>query len=623
MPPLNTWSHLASTYDGTTLRLYVNGVQVASRAQTGAIATSSGTLTIGGDALYGQHFSGRIDEVRIYNSALSASEIQTDMNTPIGTPGPDTQPPTAPSGLTATAVSPSQINLAWTASTDNVAVTGYRLERCQGAGCSNFVQVATPTATSFNDSGRAAATSYSYRVRAADAAGNLSGYSSVQSATTPAAPDTQPPTAPSGSTATAVSASQINLAWTASTDNVAVTGYRLERCQGAGCSNFVQVATPTSTSYNDTGLAAATSYSYRVRAADAAGNLSGYSSVQSATTPLGPDTQPPTAPTGLTATAFSLSQINLAWTASTDNVAVTGYRLERCQGAGCSNFVQVATPTGTSHNDTGLQAATNYRYRVRAADAAGNLSAYSIVESATTFQETAVFSGLTNPSAIEFAADGRVFVAEKGGRIKVFNSLTDSSPDLFGDLSANVHNFWDRGMLGFALDPDFTTGRPYVYVLYTYDAPIGGSPPTWGDACPSPPGATGDGCVVSARLSRLTASGNFMTGPEQVLINDWCQQYPSHSIGSLAFGADGALYVSGGDGASFNFTDWGQDGNPLNPCGDPPGGVGAKLTPPSAEGGALRSQDLRTPSDPTTLDGAILRVNPDTGAGDARQPARG
>jgi uncharacterized repeat protein (TIGR01451 family) len=240
------------------------------------------------------------------------------------------------------------------------------------------------------------------------------------------------------------------------------------------------------------------------------------------------------------------------------------------------------------------------------------------------FQETTLpFTGLVNPSAIEFAADGRVFVAEKGGRIKVFNNLSDSSPDLFADLSTNVHNFWDRGMLGFALDPGFTTGRPYVYVLYTYDAPIGGSPPTWGDTCPTPPGATGDGCVVSARLSRLTASGNQMTGPEQVLINDWCQQYPSHSIGSLAFGADGALYVSGGDGASFNFADWGQDGSPLNPCGDPPGGVGATLTPPSAEGGALRSQDLRTTSDPTTLDGAILRVNPDTGQGMLDNPLAG
>ena len=88
------------------------------------------------------------------------------------------------------------------------------------------------------------------------------------------------------------------------------------------------------------------------------------------------------------------------------------------------------------------------------------------------------------------------------------------------------------------------------------------------------PAPTADGCVVAGRLSRLQASGNTMIGSEQVLIEDWCQQYPSHSIGSLAFGADGALYVSGGDGASFNFVDYGQDGAPVNPCGDPPGGVG-------------------------------------------------
>jgi glucose/arabinose dehydrogenase len=100
-----------------------------------------------------------------------------------------------------------------------------------------------------------------------------------------------------------------------------------------------------------------------------------------------------------------------------------------------------------------------------------------------------------------------------------------------------------------------------------------------------------------------------------VLVHDWCQQYPSHSIGSLFFGADGALYASGGDGASFTFVDWGQDGNPRNPCGDPPGGVGATLTPPTAEGGALRSQDVRTTSDPTTLDGTIIRIDPNTGAG--------
>ena len=297
----------------------------------------------------------------------------------------DTQPPTAPSGLGAAAVSMSQINLTWTASTDNVGVTGYLIERCQGVGCTTFAQIAAPgTGTTYSDTGLTLATSYSYRVRATDAAGNLSPYSSVASATTQA--DTQPPTAPSGLGATAASATQINLTWTASTDNVGVTGYRVERCQGVGCTTFTQVATPTGTAYNDTGLTPATSYSYRARATDAAGNLSAYSNTASATTQA--DTQPPTAPSGLGATAASVSQVNLAWTASTDNVGVTGYLVERCQGAGCTTFTQVATPAGTTYSDTGLTAAISYSYRVRATDAAGNLSPYSSVASATTQADT-------------------------------------------------------------------------------------------------------------------------------------------------------------------------------------------------------------------------------------------
>jgi PKD repeat protein len=221
----------------------------------------------------------------------------------------------------------------------------------------------------------------------------------------------------------------------------------------------------------------------------------------------------------------------------------------------------------------------------------------------TGFQESVVFSGLTEPTAVRFASDGRIFVAEKSGLIKVFDGVTDSTPTVFADLRTNVHNFWDRGLLGLALDPGFPA-NPYVYALYTHDAAIGGTAPRWGtagatsDGCPDP---TGNGCVVSGRLSRLQAAGNVMTGTEQVLIEDWCQQYPSHSIGTLAFGADGALYVSGGDGASFTFTDSGQTGNV---CGDPAG-----------EGGALRSQDLRTRADPVGLNGAVLRVDPSTGAG--------
>ena len=105
----------------------------------------------------------------------------------------------------------------------------------------------------------------------------------------PAYADTTAPSEPSGLSATAATSVEIALAWTASTDDVGVTGYRVERCQGAGCTNFAQIATPTITSVNDTGLTASTSYSYRVLATDAAGNLSGYSNVASATTsPPGP-----------------------------------------------------------------------------------------------------------------------------------------------------------------------------------------------------------------------------------------------------------------------------------------------------------------------------------------------
>ena len=119
--------------------------------------------------------------------------------------------------------------------------------------------------------------------------------------------------------------------------------------------------------------------------------------------------------------------------------------------------------------------------------------------------------------------------------------------------------------------------------------------------------------MVTARLSRLQASGDHMTGNEQVLIRDWCQQYPSHSVGELQFGADGALYVSAGDGASFTTVDYGQlpSGGPINPCGDPPGD---NMQPPTAEGGALRSQSLTsTLSNPLSLDGKILRLDPATG----------
>jgi hypothetical protein len=88
------------------------------------------------------------------------------------------------------------------------------------------------------------------------------------------------------------------------------------------------------------------------------------------------------------------------------------------------------------------------------------------------FQDEVVLSGLTNPTTLRFANDGRVFVAEKSGMIKVFDNLSDPTPTVFADLRTKVHNFWDRGMLGLELHPNFPT-TPFLYVAYTHDAAIG------------------------------------------------------------------------------------------------------------------------------------------------------
>ena len=179
-----------------------------------------------------------------------------------------------------------------------------------------------------------------------------------------------------------------------------MTGYRVERCPGATCTTFAQIATPTGTTYSNSGLAAGTTYRYRVRATDAAGNLGAYSTIASATTSSGSDTTPPRAPASLTATAVSSTAISLTWSAATDNVAVTGYKVERCLGASCTTFAQIGTSTGTSYSNSGLAAGTTYRYRVRATDAAGNLGPYSAIAAATTsaagvWVEDAVPAGAT------------------------------------------------------------------------------------------------------------------------------------------------------------------------------------------------------------------------------------
>jgi len=238
------------------------------------------------------------------NASLSASASAT-------TPAcADVTAPSTPTSLTVAAASCSQINLSWGGSTDNTGGSGLKGYNVYRNG--TFLKLVTG-ATSTSDGSVAASTSYSYAVSAVDNAGNQSPQTAATSATTPACADVTPPTVPTGLTVTASTCSQINLSWGASTDSGSgLKGYNVYR--NGALLKLVTGATSTS----DGSLAASTSYSYAVSAVDNAGNPSAQTAAMSATTPACPDTTAPSVPAGLTATAASTTQINLAWSASTD-----------------------------------------------------------------------------------------------------------------------------------------------------------------------------------------------------------------------------------------------------------------------------------------------------------------
>src|SRR5207342_3335138 len=364
--PAATWTHLAATYDGATLRIYVNGTQVSSLAATGTISTSTGALRIGGNSVWGEYFSGLIDEVRVYNRALSAAEIGQDMTTPLSPT--DTQAPTAPSNLTATGAL-SSASLSWGASSDNVGVVRYDVYRSTTSGFTPSAanRIAQPTGTSYNDSSLAAG-SYYYKVQAEDAAGNLSPASNEASAVVG---DTSPPTAPGTLSATGA-VGKATLSWGAASDNVGVVRYDLYRSSVSGFTPSAgnRIAQPSGTSYID--LTTPGSYYYKVAAEDGAGNIGPASNEASATVLA--DTSPPTVPANLAA-SVSGGTVNLSWSASSDDVAVAKYDVYRGTSAGFTPSAgnRIAQPTGTSYADSGL-AVGSYYYKVQAEDGAGNLS---------------------------------------------------------------------------------------------------------------------------------------------------------------------------------------------------------------------------------------------------------
>ena len=274
----------------------------------------------------------------------------------------DTQPPSVPTGLKATAVSSTRIDLSWNAATDNVGVTAYKLYL--GGNLVATLGNVTGSTRKVNPSSH-----YTYAVAACDGAGNCSAPSVAAQATTPATADVDPPSVPTGLAATVVSGTRIDLSWNAATDNVGVTAYKVY----LGATLVGTLGNVTSSTRKVT---PAGTYTYTVAACDAAGNCSAPSTAARATTPAAADGTAPTVPTGLTANVIGSTRIDLSWTAATDNLAVTAYQVY--QGG-----TLIATLGAVTTAKLTVKPSTTYSFSIAACDAAGNCSAQSAAVVAT------------------------------------------------------------------------------------------------------------------------------------------------------------------------------------------------------------------------------------------------
>ncbi|WP_338873508.1 fibronectin type III domain-containing protein [Spirosoma sp. SC4-14] len=354
-----TWSDNADNETGFELERSTTGAD--SWSKLADLSANTTTFTDPGLQPRSRYYY----RIRAKNSAgNSAYSNSADATTP-------DLPPGTPTRLTATATSPDQINLVWVDLADNE--TGFQLE--QSTDNRNWAGIADLPAnsTSFQKTGLMPSTHYYYRVRAMNAVG-VSDFSNVAEATTQDKPLT-PPLAPDRLSATAVSATQINLVWSDLSDNE--SSFDIERSADGITWAKLADAAANVTVYQNSGLTPNTRYYYRIRAINVAGQ-SAYSATADAITP----DVPPVAPAQLMVVPTSASEIRISWADQSGNE--TSFELERSNSAG-SVFAKLADlpANSTSYEDRGLTPATAYCYRVRAKNAIGE-SDYSTVTCVTT-----------------------------------------------------------------------------------------------------------------------------------------------------------------------------------------------------------------------------------------------
>ena len=332
--------------------------------------------------------------------------------------------------------------------------------------------------------------------------------------------DSTAPTVPSGINSVA-STTSVSLSWTASTDpDDAVSYYTIYRSGTA-------VGSPSAASFTDNGLTASTNYNYTISATDTHGNTSAQSTVKSVTTTAGAgDTTPPSVPTNLSATAITSSQINLSWTASTDNVAVTGYKIYR-------GGSQISTSVTNSYSDSGLSASTAYTYTVSAYDAASNNSAQSSSASATTGAATGGSWSLTGASSGQFRSletwpSGNIKWIKVCGIVSSLSAGGTTTVTLTGPNGLSVpltiqEALYSAGPTGVArTNEPFCTGTPVP------DS-FGISPSTVGGASSNLATDNGATITVDTGTAQFSIKKANFNGIDQAVINGTTVVQPSTS----------------------------------------------------------------------------------------------
>lgn len=336
----DTYSSTSAVVKGVLVRLAPD----TKRTQSFLLDMNPSTSSFSDAALaVGQTFT--YGSVSVTTTSISSSGAKLRIQV-----GPDTLAPSTPGNLTATVGSNNSITLQWSASTDDLEVTGYRISR-DGA----VVETVGAKTLGYTDANLVDGVTYTYSVVALDAANNASAPATLSRQL----PDTTPPSAPGNVIATQSGARNVTLSWTAATDNGLVALYRVRR-------DGKLLAKTSATTFEDKTVVDGFSYRYEVRAEDAAGNL-GPTAVAVPSPIALPDITPPSAPGSLSLLAPSSSSASLSWTAATDNVAVTGYLIHRDGVLRAS-----LSASARSFSETGLTSGS-YLYEVMAFDAAANV----------------------------------------------------------------------------------------------------------------------------------------------------------------------------------------------------------------------------------------------------------